>query len=82
MTYEVVDKDLLNKDVVIISKRGSKHLYTEGKILAYDTKVVKVYLDKGFVVYLLWDNIDHIRFALPRKTYDNEVAEMIGKEQQ
>jgi len=80
--YEVVDKDLLNKDVVIISKAGSMHPYTEGKILAYDTKVVKVGLNKGFVVYLLWHNIDHIRFALPKETYNEDVAEIIGKEQQ
>jgi len=82
MRYEVVDEDLLNKEVVIISKRGSKYLYSEGKILAYDAKVVKVYLDRGFVIYLLWDNIDHIRFVLPRETYDNATDEMLYKEEQ
>jgi len=82
MKYEVVDEDLLNKEAVIISKRGIEHPYTEGKILAYDTKVVKVYLDKGFIVYLLWDNIDHIRFVLPRETYDGDTAEMMGKEEE
>jgi len=82
MTYEVVDRDLLNKEAVIISKRGSMHPYTEGKILAYDNKIVKVnLLDKGFIVYLLWNNIDHIRFVLPRETYDKDTAEMLYKEQ-
>jgi len=82
MTYEVVDRDLLDKEVVIVSKAGIKHLYTDGKILAYDTKVVKVKLYNGFIVYLLWNNIDHIRFVLPRETYDKDVAEMMGKEEQ
>jgi len=83
MTYEVVDRDLLDKEVVIVSKRGSMHPYTEGKILAYDNKIVKVYLlDKGFIVYLLWNNIDHIRFALPKGAYDEDIAEMMSKEEQ
>ena len=82
MTYEVVDRDLLNKEAVIVSKRGSMHPYTEGKILAYDNKIVKVYLlDKGFIVYLLWNNIDHIRFALPKEIYNKDTAEMMYKEQ-